>query len=117
MGQADLVWAPSGSMLGARIQTRSERGEEVQAIVTTETELICPPGMFVREFLIDTDGRIAATIMDDGEICTPDIYGRRFQSVPIAWNLSWTSEQGIGFNSVVESVVCRTVDETNLLRH
>lgn len=117
MNQADLVWAPTGAMLGARMTTEDVSGHERQLIVTQEAVQEFPSGTFVREFLVDTNGNVAASIVDDGEKCTPYIYGRRFQEVPIAWNLSWTPELGIGFNSVVESVVCRTVDETELLRH
>lgn len=117
MNQGDLVWAPTGAMLGARLTMQNAGGQERQMIVTQETVQEFPSGTFVREFLVDTNGRVAASIVDDGEKCTPYIYGRRFQEVPIAWNLSWTPELGISFNSVVESVVCRTVDETELLRH
>lgn len=118
MNQADLVWAPLGPSLGARITTQDASGQERQSIITQDTQREFPTGTFLREFLIDTDGGIAATITDDGELCYPVMYDRSLQSVPIAWGLHWASSGGIGYSSVLpESIVCLTVDETDLLRH
>ncbi|OGL63750.1 hypothetical protein A3C09_02120 [Candidatus Uhrbacteria bacterium RIFCSPHIGHO2_02_FULL_47_44] len=118
MDDKDLVWAQTGSMLGARIRTEDANGQEKHTIVTPEVEQDFPSGTFVREFLVDSEGKVAATVTDDGESCYPKIYNRDFQAVPLAWNLTWTPENGIGFNSVLpESVVCRTTDTTELLRH
>lgn len=114
LNQEDLVWAESGSMLGARI-TDEETG--IQSIVTLNEEIELPAGTFLREFLIDRDGNVAATITDNGDLCSPRIYNRLFEPVPIAWNLRWTPEGGIGYNSVLGSTVCRTTDITKLLRH
>lgn len=115
--QNDLVWSSSGSMIGVHITSAHVSGQEIHGIVTHDTYMEFEIGTFVREFLIDTDGNIAATIRDNGESCTPQIYTRDFQRVPLAWNLSWTPEGGISFNSVVDGTVRRIVDETELLQH
>ncbi|OGL98696.1 hypothetical protein A2318_00510 [Candidatus Uhrbacteria bacterium RIFOXYB2_FULL_45_11] len=104
-------------MIGVHITSAHVSGQEIHGIVTHDTYMEFEIGTFVREFLIDTDGNIAATIRDNGESCTPQIYTRDFQRVPLAWNLSWTPEGGISFNSVVDGTVRRIVDETELLQH
>ena len=114
LNQQDLVWAQSGSKLGVLI-TNIETNR--QSIFTTHQHVEIPDGTFVREFLVDEGGNVAATVEDNGELCTPRIYTRPFESVPLAWNLRWTKEGSISFNSVLGSTVCRTIDSTNLLRH
>lgn len=118
MSKDDLVWARAGPCFGARITTQNARGQETQSIITQDALRDFPPGAFLREFLIDDDGTIAATITDDGEVCYPVMYDRSLQFVPIAWGLHWASSGGIGYSSVLpESIVCLTVDETDILRH
>lgn len=114
LNQEDLVWAQSGATFGVRI-TDEETGK--QSIVSLQEETDLPAGTFLREFLIDADGKVAATISDNGELCSPRIYTRLFESVSLAWNLHWTPEGGIGYSSVLGSTVCRTTDSTELLRH
>lgn len=117
MNEEDLVWAPSGASIGARITTESSQGHEQQSIVTLHEERRFPPGTFLREFLIDTEGKIAATITDKEDFCTPFIYDRKFADVSMAWNLHWASDGGIAYSSVLHSIICTTTDNTEILRH
>jgi hypothetical protein len=117
MNEEDLVWAPSGATLGARITTESAQGQQQQSIVTLHEERCFPPGTFLREFLIDTEGKIAATITDKEDLCTPFIYDRKFADVPMAWNLHWAADGGIAYSSVLHSIICTTTDNTEILRH
>lgn len=115
---SDFQWAPSGSAFGVRILTLPDVGAEKEQIITSDAITELPAGVFLREFLVDVDGGIAAMITDNGERCSPVIYARSFQEVPCAWNLRWIPGGGISFHSILkEGIVCLTVDETEILRH
>jgi hypothetical protein len=117
---SDLVWSPNGKMFGAVIRVSHFGESEKQFIITPSVEREIEENQFVQELLVDDQGRIAATIIKCGRFSHPNVYMRPHDGVSVAWNLSWTSDGRVFYNSALTTsssvVIMRTMDDTHLWR-
>jgi len=107
-----ISWSPSGSVCGIFVRTHSDREGDKQQIITPFVHYTIPADHLMREFLVDDEGGIAATILDDGVYCLPSVAERRHNAGSLAWNLGVVNGE-IGFNSVFSSCIMRTTDQTD----
>jgi len=112
--EGNFVWAEHGSMCGLFITSLPSDGGRIPMVVTPTVQLQFPSDKMLREFLVDDTGRVAATIVDNGDFCTPTVYDRIHTAVPLAWNLHFSQDGSVGYNSIQLSCVLHTSDETEM---
>jgi hypothetical protein len=116
----DIVWSENSTYFGIHIHTNDDLYQGAYILISdgikTETCEI-PKGMFLREFLIDCHGELAAWILDDGEQCSPQIYERRFENFSMAWDLQWSRFGSVSFKAVDGNEVLSITDETEVVSH
>lgn len=118
--EKDFVWSENSAYFGIHIHTNDDHYQNAHILISdgikTETCEI-PEGMFLREFLVDCHGELAAWILDDGEQCSPQIYERRFENFSMAWDLEWSRFGSVSFKAVDGNEVLSITDETEVVLH
>ncbi len=105
----DLHWSPNEQQIGVRISSL-QSGSTSQIITPTE-RLVLDSGL-LEDFLVDDQGHVAARLMFENGEYTPFVYNLQHDTVPFAWNLTW-SEGEVRYNSVNCTSVLATNDRTH----
>ena len=112
MESRDLVWSPSGQMVGARVK-EGMTGTGSTQLVCSDDRMEIHPERLVEEFVIDDEGYVAARIETDGRHHFPFVGLAPHSAQQFAWNLSISSNSVVQYNSVVADRVCLTIDRTH----
>lgn len=112
----DFVWSPNGKHFGVHIYPKDDPYQNAYLLSSKKIRHEFS-GQFLREFLIDDHGRIAALILSDGEVFDPYVYERHFRNFASAANLRWTNTGSIAFDAVFEDESFLITDETELSMH
>lgn len=117
LSEADFVWSPNGKQYGVHIYETDAPYAHAFILTSASEQYDIPEGQFLREFLVDDRGLVAAWIVTDGAECATQIYERNFQNFSMAQNLHWTNFGSIAFEAVRDAQILRITDETELLMH
>ncbi len=124
MSRYDLVWSPNELMCGAKILYTTKNGMGRQSIVTPAIEQEIRIGTLVREFLVDSKGKIAAYVTDGEYFCFPVVGDHSHDPATIVWNLHWVKTQPhnsetletVGYNFSLLSGVYHRSDDPEFKR-
>lgn len=105
----DLHWSPNEEQIGVHISSL-QSGSFSQVITPTE-RLVLDSGL-LEDFLVDNEGHVAARLMFENGVYTPFVYNLQHDTVPFAWNLTWSHGE-VRYNSVNCTSVLATNDRTH----
>ena len=106
----DVRWSPDEQMIGVR--TSPLQSGQMSSIVTPTERLVLDSGA-VEDYLVDNEGHVAARLMFANGEYTPYVYNLQHDTVPFAWNLTWSNGE-VRYNSVNRRSVLATNDRTHL---
>lgn len=116
-GEEDFVWAQNGVHFGLHVHETDSPYQDAYILTSASEQYDVPRNSFLREYLIDDEGRLAAWIVSDGEECFTQIYERDFRNFSVARGLHWTNFGSIAFEAVRDGQTLHITDETELPVH
>ncbi|MEK7247407.1 MAG: hypothetical protein AAB092_02940, partial [Chloroflexota bacterium] len=95
------AWSPDERQVALCVRwMKPNAPARCQIVATGSSHKRLPPGIAVKELLVNDAGGVHGHILYDGFLDTPMIGGRDGTKVPVAWNLHNTQEGGIAWTTV-----------------